>query len=449
MSYFHLNLILKGKLTVCCLLMLSVIPLNAQREAKQIGDFKESISLNEHLRGTKRTLQYRPDGDEFVCVNGKNRYTRALYGSHSPFRVETSDRPVFAFYNNGRGGNISFKVILRDGTELALDRTGYCESRYSAGKRTYYLTDPSWGKGELRISVLALADMDGAIWRFSPSNMPKGAILRWQHGGATGKRLSRNGDMGVDPVDCFELPAEATDLVTGELALQKEVYLVRGEVPEGYNVRKLYQQAEAASLALASHLKIETPDPYLNTLGGALVAAADGIWDGQVWLHGAIGWRMPLSGWRAGYTGDALGWHDRARTHFDAYAASQVTDVPNTIPHPAQDSTMNLARSEKRWGTPQYSNGYICRNPGRNNQMHHYDMNLCYMDELLWHFNWTGDTAYVRKMWPVITRHLAWEKLNYDPDNDGLYDAYACIWASDALYYNSCLLYTSDAADEL
>ena len=28
------------------------------------------------------------------------------------------------------------------------------------------LTDPSWGKGELRIVVLALADMDGAIWRF-------------------------------------------------------------------------------------------------------------------------------------------------------------------------------------------------------------------------------------------------------------------------------------------
>ena len=49
------------------------------------------------------------------------------------------------------------------------------------------------------------------------------------------------------------------------------------------------------------------------------------------------------------------GWHDRARTHFDAYAASQVTDVPNTIPHPAQDSTMNLARSEKRWGCLLYT----------------------------------------------------------------------------------------------
>ena len=44
---------------------------------------------------------------------------------------------------------------------------------------------------------------------------------------------------------------------------------------------------------------------------------------------------------------------------------------------------------------------------------------------------------YARRMWPGLTRHLAWEKRNYDPDNDGLYDAYACIWASDALYYNS------------
>ena len=114
-----------------------------------------------------------------------------------------------------------------------------------------------------------------------------------------------------------------------------------------------------------------------------------------------------------------------------------MTDVPPTIPHPTQDSTKNLARAAKVWGTQMYSNGYICRNPGRNDQMHHYDMNLCYIDELLWHLNWTGDLDYARRMWPVIKSHLAWEKRNYDPDDDGLYDAYCCIWASDALYYNS------------
>jgi len=68
--------------------------------------------------------------------------------------------------------------------------------------------------------------------------------------------------------------------------------------------------------------------------------------------------------------------------------------------------------------------------------MHHYDMNLNYMDELLWHFQYDADTAYMRKMWPVIQSHLAWEKRNYDSDGDHLYDAYCCIWASDALYYN-------------
>ena len=43
-----------------------------------------------------RTLQYHPDGRDIVCVNGENRYTRALYGGYSDFRVETSDRPPSA-----------------------------------------------------------------------------------------------------------------------------------------------------------------------------------------------------------------------------------------------------------------------------------------------------------------------------------------------------------------
>ncbi|MDE6023221.1 MAG: DUF4450 domain-containing protein, partial [Muribaculaceae bacterium] len=165
--------------------------------------------------------------------------------------------------------------------------------------------------------------------------------------------------------------------------------------------------------------------------------AADGAWDGKTWLHGAIGWRMPLSGWRGAYSGDFLGWHDRARSHFDAYAKSQVDNVQPIIPHPSQDPGKNMARAEKKWGTQMYSNGYICRNPERNDQMHHYDMNLCYIDELLWHLKWTGDLDYARKMWNTLKSHLEWEKRNFDPDDDGLYDAYCCIWASDALYYNS------------
>ena len=39
---------------------------------------------------------YRPEGRAFVCENGNNRYTRALYGGPTDYCIETSDRPVFA-----------------------------------------------------------------------------------------------------------------------------------------------------------------------------------------------------------------------------------------------------------------------------------------------------------------------------------------------------------------
>lgn len=421
------------------------------------GDHIESTSFNDHKRGSARTLQYHPDGEDFVRVNGENRYTRALYGSHTAFRLETSDRPVFAVYDKRDSKNISFRLQLPDGSVTPLEETAWCESRYTPGRRSYRLTHPTWGaNAELQISALALSDEDAAIWKITPVNMPEGAVLRSLLCEIRLPKLSRNGDMGADPPGCFDAPEHPEHLQTVDVPLSSTLsrhadsglsgqgnsyyVLVRDYslvIPSQGEGAALYDKSEHARAELASRIRITTPDPFFNTLGGALSVAADGIWDGEVWLHGAIGWRMPLSGWRAAYTGDVLGWHDRARTHFDAYAASQVTDVPNTLPHPAQDSALALARSVKKWGTPQYSNGYICRNPRRNDQMHHYDMNLCYIDELLWHFNWTGDLDYARRMWPVLTRHLAWEKLNYDPDNDGLYDAYACIWASDALYYNS------------
>lgn len=425
-----------------CLLGISTASATAQgTPARKIGDFIESTSYNEHLRNAARSLQYVPDGDDFVCTNGKNRFTRALYGSHTEFRLETSDRPVFASYIKKNSKHICFKLQTSKGT-VALDSTEHCESRYTPGRRSYILSEAAFEEGNLSVAVLALPDKEGAIWQFKARNFKAfKPVLQAYISEIRNPKLNRNGDMGADPADSFEAPLQPQQLQSLSVPIIGTLYILlenqKLRVLSSAEGTALFDKAEAARKEIASRIRIETPDPYFNTLGGTLATAADGIWDGEAWLHGAIGWRMPLNGWRAAYTGDALGWHDRARTHFNAYAASQVTEVPNSLPHPAQDSALHLARSVKKWGTPQYSNGYICRNPHRNDQMHHYDMNLCYIDELMWHFNWTGDLAYVRQMWPVITRHLAWEKLNYDPDNDGLYDAYACIWASDALYYNS------------
>lgn len=401
----------------------------------------EPVAKNERKKGIKRTIQYRPEGDDFVCVNGKNRYTRALYGSITDFRIETSDRPVFAAYMPRGSKHIRFRLQCGN-RSVALDSLEFCEARYTGGKRTYRLTGSVLEKGELNISVLAFPDTEGGIWKFSMKDMPEGALLHCYISEIKADKLSRNGDMGADRADSFDAPANPKQQKHYKLELDGSTAYIIVENQELYipslaEGASLYDKSEKWRSDLVSSLRISTPDSYFNPLGSALSAAAYGIWDGKIWLHGAIGWRSQLNGWRAAYIGDFIGWHDKARTHFNSYAASQVTDVPATRPHPTQDTALHLARSVKEWGTPHYSNGYICRTPYRNDQMHHYDMNLCYIDELLWHFNWTGDLDYVRKMWPVLTSHLAWEKLNYDPDDDGLYDAYCCIWASDALYYNS------------
>ena len=382
--------------------------------------------------------QYRPEGRTIVCNDGDHRYTRALYGGPGGYRVETSDRPVFALFLNSRNGrNVSFR-LEHEGKWLPLDSTKHCKAVYGCGKRSYQLTDPTWKGGQLTMEVYCLSDCDGALWHIHQHFQGDVPTLEIRSTGVKNKRLSRNGDIGVDAPDSFESDGQTVQLLRPAAAT--DIYLAADSL-----TLRIVDKQEAEALLkptldyyarLDSRIVFDTPDEYINPLGSALVMAADGAWDGQTWQHGAVGWRTPLAGWRGGYLGDVLGWPERSQSHFNAYAESQVKNVPPREQHPTQDSTLNLARAAKRWGTQMYSDGYISRRPGKSDEMTHYDMNLNCIDELLWHFQYDADTAYMRKMWPMLKRHLAWEKRNFDPDDDGLYDGYCCIWASDALYYS-------------
>jgi hypothetical protein len=192
---------------------------------------------------------------------------------------------------------------------------------------------------------------------------------------------------------------------------------------------KVFAGAEEYRRAIAERVAVETPDPFINAAASALCIAADAVWDDkqQSYMHGAVAWRTRLLGWRGQYAGDALGWHDRTAAHFAGFAKNQNTSpIPETIP-PA-DEQFNLARSEAAI----HSNGDMSKN--------HYDMNLVAVDAFFRHLLWTGDTNYAAEMWPVIERHLAWERRlfrrEFGPDKLPLYEAYAAIWASDDLNYD-------------
>lgn len=182
---------------------------------------------------------------------------------------------------------------------------------------------------------------------------------------------------------------------------------------------------------LRGRVRVKTPDPFLNAAVSALNVAADAVWDepqGAV-MHGAIAWRTRLLGWRGPYAMDALGWTDRARRHLSYWAGRQNTSpIPDRLP-PA-DTDSNLARNEQGL----HSNGDLSNS--------HYDMNLVYIDAVFRHLLWTGDLKFAQEVWPMIVRHLAWERrlfrreFTHGKEKLPLYEAYAAIWASDDLQYS-------------
>ena len=210
----------------------------------------------------------------------------------------------------------------------------------------------------------------------------------------------------------------------GTFGIEKSVAIYQDSaLPE------IFAAAENHRREIAEKVIVETPDPFINAAVTALNIAADAVWDAQQksFMHGAVAWRTRLLGWRGQYAGDALGWPDRTAAHFAGFAKNQnISPVPEKIPPP--DEQFNLARSEAAI----HSNGDMSKN--------HYDMNLVAVDAFFRHLLWTGDTNYAREMWPVIERHLAWERRlfrrEFGDDKLPLYEAYAAIWASDDLNYN-------------
>ncbi|MBN2213494.1 MAG: DUF4450 domain-containing protein [Bacteroidales bacterium] len=473
-------------------------------------------------RYTGRAMRYMPERGDFVILNGQKRFNRALYGTNTGFRAEAGDLPEFALYMPGMGGNLKFGLVSADSGKWLTDAE-YIKAGYRPGSMLYEIRDDFLGDGTLRLTVIAMSDAEGVILKMTADNLNRNCSICWVFGGATGKRFSREGDIGADPESVFYLkPEYCADneyfiqdnlfrlyYGSGRARSEDELYennhqlsvtekealrlkrkkRLNGLVPVGSSLkicdagsqdsptdlirsdksaspviagirnmkqddafyyiiwnpltrdtlryedaRSLFDEAENARKELAERIRINTPDPFINTMGGALSIAADAIWEEPSYLHGAVAWRMRLPGWRGAYAADWLGWHDRARMHFDAYLKAQYT-APDSGPN-VPDPKTNFARQEEKAGNSIFTSGYISRHPGRISGPHHYDMNLVFFDQLLRHLKWTGDTAYARKIWPALKRHLAWEKRCFDGNRDGLYDAYCCIWASDALHYS-------------
>ncbi|MDE6418176.1 MAG: DUF4450 domain-containing protein, partial [Duncaniella sp.] len=243
-----------------------------------------------------RPFHYRPtaDGIGAVCVDGTAKFIRGLYGAHSGFRMDCSDMPEFGIYLPRMGGNLL--ITLPEGP---------CTATYTPGRMDYV-------QGGVTVEAQVGRTEDVALWKVTNTGR-KPVTIGVRFGGVADKKFSREGDLGVDKPDCFDLKPEYCNgniykvgkkgLVTIEYGnkTRQEINLVlptdthtitdapwyegtmklkAGEsriialFPAGVTpvttqkgLQSLLDKAEADRTALTGAFAISTPDPYLSPIG--------------------------------------------------------------------------------------------------------------------------------------------------------------------------------------
>ena len=444
---------------------------------------------------TTRPIRYRPVDRGFEIINGGESFNRPLYGGNNAFRVDAGDRPEFSLYLPGRGGVLRVGVAT-PGRALWLRDAQSIAARYADGSMRYVVRDPTLPDATIRLTAVALRDAEGLAVQVEADGIAVPSDVLFAFGGLNGEKGKRDGDIGTEalpvgeffalrpehcrdnviaPADAgFTLRAKseqlagvaaggaiataivdarhwddaaelrhsaggATDapaaLVTVRLAPGKPATFVvvrsgpattRPAATGPSDLDASFDRAVAQNRAVARQVVVDTPDPYVDAAVDAMCVAADALWDDAAdsFMHGGVAWRRRYLGWRGPYAGDATGRHGRTRAHLDGYFAKQNVEPIDDAASGA-DVAENLARSERLL----HSNGDLTGT--------HYDMNLVAVDAFFRHLLWTGDLDYAARCWPTIERHLAWERRLFRRDFAGgpLYEAYACIWASDDLQY--------------
>ncbi|MDL2357706.1 MAG: DUF4450 domain-containing protein, partial [Pseudomonadota bacterium] len=383
------------------------------------------------------TMRYRPGelryeiADPLLGPQGRIRLAALAYAATQGLGIEVSGEHlpagaelVFAFGpGNGqkgqRGGDIgSERVPISQFFQFSPDFAR--NTRYSLNQRGFAAAAPHATISATVGSAAHLRLADASLW-----NDP--AALLSSNPGAAAAVVVGTVPLGEQAIELALQVTAVAPPKTQASPLPASSSLLARFAPS--DLARRFAEARVHFAQLRARVRIDTPDPWLNAAMGALNVAADAVWDDEqhAIMHGAIAWRMKLLGWRGPYALDALGWHDRARQNFAVWTQRQDTSpIPSAAP-PA-DAKANLARNEPGL----HSNGAMSSS--------HYDMNLVFVDALLRHLLWTGDLAYAREVWPVLERHLAWERRlfrrEFGPQSLPLYDAYAAIWASDDLYYS-------------
>lgn len=243
-----------GWLVLACFASAAGLPAQTPGAARVTPNLETSID---------RPLRYHPEAGDFVIENGGESFNRALYGGNTAFRAEGGDRPEFALYLPGRGGNLRLGLAAPAGAKWLVDADRVV-TRYRPGSLIYEIRDPLLGaNGVVILTVLASHETEGLLVRVDPQGTAAGVALLWAFGGVNGQRGVRDGDIGTEKVPIsqwFQLqPAFCRDnkieIAGGQFVLRSRTATLAGVFsrpgPLGTVDAAMWNEAAAVNRAIA------------------------------------------------------------------------------------------------------------------------------------------------------------------------------------------------------
>ena len=180
---------------------------------------------------------------------------------------------------------------------------------------------------------------------------------------------------------------------------------------------------------LSRKMEIVTPDEKLNIANRFNCISIDAGWRPPSFLHGAIRWGSGLGGWWLGWRGwygsDSYGWHERVREAIRFHSQFQITADSQDV------SPSNIGKF-----IPYLNFGGQADEKELDSLLNIYDMTSVYLDHIYHYYCWTGDRELIKELYPKIRLAMEWQKREFDPDDDGLYENFANTWISDGHWYN-------------
>jgi hypothetical protein len=192
------------------------------------------------------------------------------------------------------------------------------------------------------------------------------------------------------------------------------------------NSENSFNEGVKRTESFQNRLKINTPDPYLNAVAAASVAAVDGTWYPPVFVHGALQWNMRFPGWRTLFGGTMYGWHNRVRDEAKFYTGFQIKESGKKEAKADPATLLTEQHADSRF----YGVGRI------NKDQNFYDMQTQFFDQIVEEYRWTSDPELVKFFREALELHLIWIRDCFDPDGDGVYESYINVWPTDSQWYN-------------